>query len=391
MQERKRQTKPSEKTPVWQKTQIANLIRYTPSGKLYARFRAGGKLVWKSLRTDKLTVAQLRLADLVKKSRESVARGVAITSGKMTLGDALDMLLARVHGDPSLKPKTKSNYDDRAKALRKTWPDIKTADVRKVTKADCAAWASKVGASASAIRFNQQLRLLRMAFEVAIESGATLENPAERVRFVKERQRQLVLPEPARFHDLVESVRNCGWSCAADSADIVQFLAFSGCRIGEARTILWSDCDFEKGEILVRGDAVTGTKNWTVRRVPMIEDMRTLLADIKSRRPGEPQHAGVLRFLDCRKALRNACARLGIPHISHHDLRHLFATRCIESGVDIPTVSRWLGHKDGGALAMRVYGHLRDQHSQSMARRVSFAATPKAENIVAMPKEEAAS
>jgi len=34
-------------------------------------------------------------------------------------------------------------------------------------------------------------------------------------------------------------------------------------------------------------------------------------------------------------------------------LRHLFATRCIESGVDIPTVSRWLGHKDGGALAMK--------------------------------------
>jgi integrase len=37
-------------------------------------------------------------------------------------------------------------------------------------------------------------------------------------------------------------------------------------------------------------------------------------------------------------------------------LRHLFATRCIETGVDIPTVSRWLGHKDGGGLAMKVYG-----------------------------------
>jgi len=42
--------------------------------------------------------------------------------------------------------------------------------------------------------------------------------------------------------------------------------------------------------------------------------------------------------------------------ITHHDLRHLFATRCIETGVDIPTVSRWLGHKDGGGLAMKVYG-----------------------------------
>jgi len=38
------------------------------------------------------------------------------------------------------------------------------------------------------------------------------------------------------------------------------------------------------------------------------------------------------------------------PEVSHHDLRHLFSTRVIESGVDIPTLSRWLGHKDGGAL-----------------------------------------
>jgi len=58
--------------------------------------------------------------------------------------------------------------------------------------------------------------------------------------------------------------------------------------------------------------------------------------------------------------------------LTHHDLRHLFATRCIESGVDIPTVSRWLGHKDGGALAMKTYGHLRNEHSQAMAQKVKF-------------------
>jgi len=54
-------------------------------------------------------------------------------------------------------------------------------------------------------------------------------------------------------------------------------------------------------------------------------------------------------------------------------LRHLFATRCIESSVDIPTVSRWLGHKDGGALAMKTYGHLRREHSIAQAQKVSFA------------------
>ena len=65
---------------------------------------------------------------------------------------------------------------------------------------------------------------------------------------------------------------------------------------------------------------------------------------------------------------------LGAPgaHFRHHDFRHFFATTCIESGVDIPTVSRWLGHKDGGALAMRVYGHLRQEHSFSAAKKVTF-------------------
>ena len=65
---------------------------------------------------------------------------------------------------------------------------------------------------------------------------------------------------------------------------------------------------------------------------------------------------------------------------------HLFATRCIESGVDIPTVSRWLGHKDGGGLAMKVYGHLRNQHSASMAKLVNFQPT----NVVPLRQAGAA-
>jgi hypothetical protein len=87
-----------------------------------------------------------------------------------------------------------------------------------------------------------------------------------------------------------------------------------------------------------------------------------------------------MRVQECQGAINTACKKLGIARFTHHDLRHLFATRCIESGVDIPTVSRWLGHKDGGALAMKTYGHLRDQHSTNMAQKVLFdeAVGPKA-------------
>jgi integrase len=72
--------------------------------------------------------------------------------------------------------------------------------------------------------------------------------------------------------------------------------------------------------------------------------------------------------------------------MSAHDLRHLFATRCIESGVDIPTVSRWLGHQDGGALAMEVYGHLRDLRSVAMAQKVTFT-KPQADDGARAPAQ----
>src|ERR1019366_5471318 len=178
-------------------------------------------------------------------------------------------------------------------------------------------------------------------------------------------------------------------------ADLIQFLAFGGFRKSEASNIIWADCDFEKKEITVRGDPVTGTKNWSIRRVPMIPDMFELLQRLRSERQDEPASKPVMRVRECQKSLDRACGikdgkrltiktkngktvelGIGIERITHHDLRHLFATRCIESGVDIPTVSRWLGHKDGGALAMKVYGHLRDQHSVAMAQKVKFSITP---------------
>ena len=106
--------------------------------------------------------------------------------------------------------------------------------------------------------------------------------------------------------------------------------------------------------------------------MPMIPGMIELLQRLRVERPDEPTSQPVMNVRECQKAMDRAAKVISMVRITHHDLRHLFATLCIESGVDIPTVSRWLGHKDGGALAMKVYGHLRDQHSVAMAQRVTF-------------------
>jgi hypothetical protein len=42
------------------------------------------------------------------------------------------------------------------------------------------------------------------------------------------------------------------------------------------------------------------------------------------------------------------------------------------SGLDYMTIAAWVGHKDGGVLIGRVYGHLADAHKREQAQRVSF-------------------
>lgn len=150
-------------------------------------------------------------------------------------------------------------------------------------------------------------------------------------------------------------------------------LAFTGCRKGEAAEIRWRDLDFAAGEIVVRGDAETGTKNWTVRRLPMLPDACALFGRMRSERADGSPNEKVFRVNEAQNAINSAVGKLALARITHHDLRHLFATICIESGVDIPTVSRWLGHKDGGSLAMKTYRHLRREHSVAQALKVSFA------------------
>jgi integrase len=50
-------------------------------------------------------------------------------------------------------------------------------------------------------------------------------------------------------------------------------------------------------------------------------------------------------------------SRIGLPHISLHSLRHTHASELIQSGVDILTISRRLGHSSA-AITLGVYGHL---------------------------------
>ena len=66
----------------WQKTPFVNLIRYKPSHVYFARFQVKGKLIRRSLKTNQLTVAKLRLSDLEKSERSGLKAPMRLRMGK---------------------------------------------------------------------------------------------------------------------------------------------------------------------------------------------------------------------------------------------------------------------------------------------------------------------
>ena len=87
----------------WQRTRLQNLVRHK-AGSYYARAFAGGKEVWKSLKTSHFSVAKAKLAEFLKEHRERVSNGNGEVAAKMTFGEAAAIHLAR--RSSSLRPTT---------------------------------------------------------------------------------------------------------------------------------------------------------------------------------------------------------------------------------------------------------------------------------------------
>jgi integrase len=369
-------------------TSVPNLLK-GENGTYYLRARICGRLIWRSLETDTYSVAKLLLADKLSELRKAV--GAAPTevklSRKITFGEAVELYKAEVNSNSRLKPRAKQFRLRSELTFRRTWSDIFNLELRRISPEACKAWLmrfesgdskylpprakAKTRPGNSPTTVNAAIAFLQHVFAIGIKSGLVYRNPAKELERKPARKKLLRLPNRSQFAAIVAYIRRQpGWGRIA--GDLVEGLAYSGMRVGESRRLTWSHLDFEKGLITIPGEK---TEN-APRIVPMTADFRRLVETIKG--DAQPAHeAPVFRAQEVLGSLATACKKVGVPHLTHHDLRHLFATTCIESGVDVPTVALWLGHADGGALAMRTYGHIRPEHSVIAAKKVSFSPPAK--------------
>ena len=161
---------------------------------------------------------------------------------------------------------------------------------------------------------------------------------------------------------------------------------YTGLRIGELLALEWSDIDFQKGLLTVNKSCHDG-KDETGKYCRMTETPKTA----KSRReiPLPKQIVPVLK--EMKKASTSVLVitdgkkipsvrsyqgsfalllkKLRIPHRGFHSLRHTFATRAIECGVDVKTLSEILGHKNA-TVTLNRYVHSMMEHKAAMMNKI---------------------
>lgn len=372
----------------WTKTNEPNLYRHA-NGQYYARLKIGKKDVWKSLRTSRKVQAIHRLDEILRAAQTRRASGTPVAEGAFRFRDAALQYTGLVEKMTHRSENTRRNRLAGLNILMKSWPELADMLVSKLTTQQVNHWFTQLKRDAkphvpngarkpakrstgrSATRLNGALDALRYMLDLAVDQGYVPTNAARDRRIIRvtPTRKHLVLPAGADFVRLVETIRHSGTQQCQEAADMVSFLALTGSRVNEARHVLWKHVNFSGGRV-----TIVKPKNGIPRDVPMTPELLTLLHRKRRELEKYPDVAerSVLGVKECQGFLTSACKKLGLARITHHDLRHLYATTAMEANVDVPSVATLLGHRDGGALAMKTYGHVRTDHLKQAAQKIRY-------------------
>ncbi len=161
---------------------------------------------------------------------------------------------------------------------------------------------------------------------------------------------------------------------------------YTGLRIGELLALEWTDIDFTKGELRVTKTCYDGRNKEgifgritdtpktqaSVRTIPLPKQIMPLLRDVKKKSRSIYIVSGGEKCVSIRSYQRTFAAlqkKLGIQHRGFHSLRHTFATRALECGMDVKTLSEILGHKNP-TVTLNRYAHSLMEHKKEMMNRL---------------------
>ena len=235
---------------------------------------------------------------------------------------------------------------------------------------------------------------LRLVLKRGLEEGLIHELPTSGLRPLKVATKKRALVEMPTF-DAILTAAGEATKNGEQFRDYLRFLLFTGAREQESLRVAWADIDFENTQVTIGADGLT--KNHEARRVDFNADLSKLLHDMQSRRapdsqwlfPSPQRGQKDIPAKTFRESLHLSSAAAGVSRIGFHDCRHHFVSVGVMAGIDFMTIASWVGHKDGGVLIGRVYGHLAGTHRKAMAARLQLGNAREAD-LLLLPSQSVA-
>lgn len=239
------------------------------------------------------------------------------------------------------------------------------------------------GEKLSATSTNMMLSVLNLAFEYACDMEYIEENPCVRVRRTK--------AEAKKIEAFTVEEQRAIESEIARSDDRrlhgILLCLYTGLRIGELLGLTWSDVDFDRGVIKIT-KTVYREKNesgaWQLcvdtpktkasdRVIPLPEYITNMLQQdyriartpyVVENKKGERMSIRSYQYM-----FEKLTERARVRKLNFHALRHTFATRAIECGMDIKTIADIMGHKNA-SITLNRYAHCMLDHKIEMMQKL---------------------
>lgn len=326
---------------------------------------------------------QAEAAEELRKLQMEKGMGITHSKAMVKTGAWMEEWVEK-HKAPKLAPATLTSYRNNLRLHIK--PAIGEIALKDLSSYHLQRMLDGIGGSLST--FVKNYNIVHGALDKAVDLGMIPRNPCKGVTFPKEDaddMRVLIKEEQKALIDNLEGEYY---------RPMILTYLYTGLRMGEAIPLRWSDIDFAKRTIRVNKKAIVehnfhnkeGEKAVQVvqnfcktksskRTVMFTVGLAMVLAEHKEAMKkraedmGEGWSEDSLVFLNSRgnmvysrniqEVLYRIYKKAGITGATMHTLRHTYATRCFEAGVDIKAVSEQLGHKTV-KTTYNVYVHLLD-------------------------------
>ncbi len=241
----------------------------------------------------------------------------------------------------------------------------------------------RTGKGLSANSVNSVITVVQTSLKLAFELGLCREYAARRVKRPKKNEKEISCFSLAEQKKIEQFVKE------SEKRKLFGILLclYSGLRLGELLALEWRDTDFAKGIIHVnkschdgkdeRGKIIRITDTPKTRSsnriIPLPKQILPLLKEHKKKSLSQyvvaDENGDPISVRSYQRSFELILKKLKIEHKGFHALRHTFATRSLECGMDIKTLADILGHKNP-TVTLNRYVHSLLEHKAEMMNRL---------------------